>query len=612
MSARTISRLLHTSARHMGSARPALAPMFSPADFEYHLIAALKDGAALQSQKFEIPKRIALGVSGGIDSMALAHLAVKQKIFDSEFGETEFVAIVMDHGLRGGSGREADEVAAATEKMGLRTHRVDLKWDHKDPKATDIEHHARQLRYRQFARLCIELDIAHIVTAHHGNDQAETVLMRLLEGSGRAGLAGMRSAAVIPECQEIYGAEKILLLRPFLVTLKERLQQTLMKDKVRWFEDPTNSDVSLTPRNAIRALISGNNLDYMPKAIRTTSLMAFAQRIHEQNKKDNKMVDWYLSRCYLRHVRESAVVECLIPVEMLNFPPQFLARVVGRLAEVVSPLERVDMKQMASVVDNILGTRDAKGDAGAFMEQMVEEAYAKSAKEEAENAPSGKSKKKDFRRWEQKMRYAGGAFTENNVFWEAAYCPKVGRRQEGVLLQCYRQPYTRASLKRKHDTPEMELEPSTADEWKLWDGRFWIRFLGGKDHPVWDKLRMGRVKRVFLTGTRKEVTYQLGQAGLGQTPADKRSYKQFRQQLKFNAPGKSRSVLPVVCEEMKSTVKKWKVPYSAICFPTFGIGNEVSVLGNKWEWRPKKDFVVGGRLIGNIPTAVAAGRVLPL
>ncbi|KAJ6259354.1 LOW QUALITY PROTEIN: hypothetical protein Dda_6254 [Drechslerella dactyloides] len=605
------------------------ATAVSPAEFAAFLGAAVTAGAALRRSKREVPERIALGVSGGVDSMALALLASKLSSFDNEFSRTQFVAVIIDHALRKGSADEADGVEAALLKLGttpiqqsykcnnttsgwdsadvdmVRTaHTLAFHWafDAKTTKA--LESLARQRRYRSFADVCAEFDIAHLVTAHHGDDQAETVLMRLLADSGVGGLAGIRAAAPVPECDSVFGADKITLLRPFLGVVKDRLRKTLEKERMSWFEDPTNRNPRLTPRNAIRALLAPTN--DLPTPLRPTSLIALSERIAARNAQLADTVDWFLARCFLRHVREAGVIECFIPYNLLRFPPEFLARVVARLAEVISPLDRVDMTQMAKVVSSILTTHIAKGTPAKLLGLSGDDSGDDSwiPPQERGNIPRKPAKRRDFRRIEGQVQYAGGAITENSVFWEAAYCPPMCGRPEGVMLLCYRQPYVRASRTQAHDTPELALTPATAGAWQLWDGRFWIRFAGGPNHSFWDLLKTNLVRGVLLTGTRKEVMFRLSEVGLLGDADSKWKMREFTKRLKSDAPGKARSVLPVVCEVSKRQVKQWKEPLNVLAFPTFGVGVEGD-RGGLWDWRPKRELVVGGRVIDRTPVMVA-------
>ncbi|KAK6332300.1 hypothetical protein TWF696_003020 [Orbilia brochopaga] len=579
----------------------------SPAEFATFLGAAVTAGAALRNVRRTVPERIALGVSGGVDSMALALLASKLAGFENEFSKTQFVAVVIDHGLREGSADEADGVEATVERLGLRPHRLSFNWVLEDEAAKGIESIARRRRYRAFVDGCNDFDISHLVTAHHGNDQAETVLMRLLAESGVAGLAGIRPAAPVPECGDVFGAEKITLLRPFLSVLKSRLRKTLEEDKITWFEDPTNHDPKLTTRNAIRALLTAPSAT--PPALQPAALITLSNRIAAQNDQLADTVDWFLARCFCRHVRESGMIECFIPYNLLRFPPEFLARVVARLAAVITPLDRIDMTQMARVVQNILYTRNAQGAPAKLLGRTAVEPDGWQPPQDGEAGPEKEikrrkaTKRRDFRATVDSPQYAGGAITENNVFWEAAYCPAISGRPEGVMLRCHRQPYIRSSLKQVHNTPQIELTRETAGKWHLWDGRFWIRFAGGEDHEFW-RLKERQARGILLTGTRKEVMYKFAELGFLGDVESKRKVRELGRRLKTDAPGKARTVLPVVCEVTTQNVKRWMEPLGVVAFPTFGVQSGEG-RGGEWEWRPKRDLVVAGQVIGRIPVMVA-------
>ncbi|KAF3936054.1 hypothetical protein ABW20_dc0102820 [Dactylellina cionopaga] len=585
-----------------GTIKALTAPIAST-EFAVLLRSVIDLAAVMRRQKAEIPQKIAIAVSGGIDSMALAHLTRSLKTFDNEFSSTEFMAMIVDHGLRQDSDKEADKVEQMMDAFGLRSHRLKLDIPKDLPNPTQIELIARKQRYKLFAETCNSNGISHLVTGHHGNDQAETVLMRLIRDSGNAGLAGMQAAARMPECEDVYAADQIMLLRPFLGVFKNRLKETLIRDKITWFEDPTNADVKLTPRNSIRSLLSSpESSSTLPAALHPESLISFSERTMERTKRLNETVDWWLSHCFLRHVRATGVIECFIPRPMMNFPTEFLGRVLSRLAEVVSPLDRIDMRQMVKVAENILSTTDPSKKDYNYINNVNEFAFGNKVPQ---------SVKKDYRHWNEKALYGGGAITENNIFWEAVYCRSIAKRPDGVMLCCYRQPYLRAALKRPTDTPEFNLDIGDPNQWFLWDGRFWLRYTGTTGEGPWTRLKAGKIKRVFVTGTRKEVMYRLDEIGfdLAGEAEGKALRKEFKKRCKSEAPGKSKTVLPVLCEEVKQAVKKWKVPYRPLGFPTFSIGTRY--MGD-WEWKPKKDLVIAGQLIGNIPTTAKDGKTMTL
>jgi tRNA(Ile)-lysidine synthase len=177
-------------------------------------------------EPYEPTPRIAVGVSGGADSMALAILI--QDWAAARGGSV--VALVVDHGLRNGSAVEVRRVGSWLEALGLE-HQV-LTWRGTKPR-TGRQAAARAARYDLLCGWCRRHGVLHLAIGHHMEDQAETLLLRLGRGSGLDGLAGM------PVLRELAG---LRLLRPFLPVPKARLEATLRSRGRCWIEDPGNRD----------------------------------------------------------------------------------------------------------------------------------------------------------------------------------------------------------------------------------------------------------------------------------------------------------------------------------------------------------------------------------
>src|SRR6266481_8238852 len=129
---------------------------------------------------------IVLAVSGGPDSVALMWLAARWR--RSLARGPKLVVVTVDHGLRPEAAREAREVKRQATALAL-THRT-LRWRGAKPK-TGLPAAARDARYRLLAQAARATGATHVLTAHTRDDQAETLLMRLLRGSGIGGLAAM-------------------------------------------------------------------------------------------------------------------------------------------------------------------------------------------------------------------------------------------------------------------------------------------------------------------------------------------------------------------------------------------------------------------------------------
>ena len=164
-----------------------------------------------------------LAVSGGPDSTALMRAAAGRR-------GGLFVATV-DHGLRPESTEEARAVAEAAAALGL-PHAI-LRWDGAHS-GSAIQATARAARYRLLAAHAASVGAGTLLTGHTRDDQAETVLMRLIAGSGPAGLAGMRRERPL--------APGLVLARPFLDIAKADLVAWCEAEGIDFVRDPSNAD----------------------------------------------------------------------------------------------------------------------------------------------------------------------------------------------------------------------------------------------------------------------------------------------------------------------------------------------------------------------------------
>src|SRR5450631_4394368 len=183
---------------------------------------------------------IVLAVSGGPDSIALMWLAARWRRALAR--GPRLIAVTVDHGLRAEAKAEARDVKRLARALDL-PHRT-MRWTGVKPK-TGLPAAARATRYRLLAQAARASGATHILTAHTRDDQAETLLMRLLRGSGIAGLAAMARQSE---------RDGVLLARPFLHVSKSQLIATLKKAKLGFADDPTNRDPSFT-RSRLRTLM---------------------------------------------------------------------------------------------------------------------------------------------------------------------------------------------------------------------------------------------------------------------------------------------------------------------------------------------------------------------
>ena len=184
-------------------------------------------------QPYGAEAHLALAVSGGGDSMGLLALAAQAQTYDHA---PRFSVLSVDHKLRPEAAAEVAQVAQICRDLGLA--HVILSADKSLPEH-DIQQQARQLRYRLMAGWCAEHGAQAVVLAHHRDDQAETVLMRMARGSGVQGLGGMAPR------QKIHtDAGPLTLLRPFLRDSGAALKQLAIEAGLPIIHDPSNDDTS--------------------------------------------------------------------------------------------------------------------------------------------------------------------------------------------------------------------------------------------------------------------------------------------------------------------------------------------------------------------------------
>jgi len=187
---------------------------------------------------FERPPRLAVAVSGGADSTALCLLAAEWAA--ARGGSC--VAVIVDHRLRPEATAEARAVGRRLRSRGI-PHTV-LAWEGDKPRA-GLQAAARAARYDLMGAYCRRRSILHLLLAHHRDDQAETLLLRIGRGSGPDGLAAMAPLVERPGLR---------LLRPLLDVPKARLRATLRARGVDWVEDPSNRDQTYA-RSRLRRLM---------------------------------------------------------------------------------------------------------------------------------------------------------------------------------------------------------------------------------------------------------------------------------------------------------------------------------------------------------------------
>lgn len=189
-----------------------------------------------------------LAISGGIDSICLASL-----FLNSSAGRRFAVAHCNFH-LRG-EDSDSDEalVAAWCGRNGVRYHKADFDTEqYASAHSVSIEMAARELRYDWFASLCKDNGYYGVAVAHNANDNAETLILNLLRGTGLRGVTGMQVETVVPVTRDELSG--VRLLRPMLSFSREQIEEYVAANSLEYHDDRTNAE-TVYKRNRIRHLV---------------------------------------------------------------------------------------------------------------------------------------------------------------------------------------------------------------------------------------------------------------------------------------------------------------------------------------------------------------------
>ena len=213
--------------------------------------------------------RLLLAVSGGIDSVTLCHVLHHL----SQEMNLKLLIGHVNHGLRGPES-EADQVAveALAEQLDLefevaRLAPAGLRGGLPSRDRPTLQEAARELRYGWLLDVAERRDVAHVVTAHTLDDQAETVLLRLLRGTGPDGLGG------IPEWSR--GGR---LVRPLLGVSRSAIEQFAAERRLCWREDASNAQLDYTRNRLRHQWLPGLVEEFNPQLLRAIGNLAEAQR----------------------------------------------------------------------------------------------------------------------------------------------------------------------------------------------------------------------------------------------------------------------------------------------------------------------------------------------
>lgn len=485
--------------------------------------------------------------------MALAYLMsnlIKESP-DSD-GLNRVFAMIVDHNARPDSRKEAEKVMSWLTDMGIEASIDTLDWDGDDPQTiSNFETEARKKRYRQLAVSARSRHIHHLCTAHHMDDQVETLLMRLVRGENPSLLSfqGMRQMSAMPECEGFRGIRNaepsvplgsilrnsspqsshqasysevlqhtqigqalytlndniqglvhggIRLHRPLITFSKADLIATCEVNKIPYIKDKTNFDPTFTRRNAIRTLRSEHKL---PRALQAAPLLSVMDK----------------SRMTLASVQDRAALflravsivlfDFRSGVAAVRIPTSFLAlckmdqlaagHVMVRLARLVSSVP-------ADAEDTIASSAAIKALVAGMQSSF----------------------------WEKPSTITAPRFNCTSVYFEALPLPP-DMGQGTTLWRLSRQPMALSTRKTTARQFQLLLQTNgdTYSRWLLWDYRFWIRLRPSRE----DMLRFIELR-----------AYSEDDVSGLKSKMPEKNWHELHAALHSCAPGKARYTLPVL------------------------------------------------------------------
>lgn len=308
--------------------------------------------------------------------------------------------------------------------LDIPTDVLQIEWpEGLNPKeASNFESLARKYRFQALGKACRDHDIQSLFLAHHRDDQAETVLMRIINGHRKDGLCGMRLSGDIPECRGIYGVHQsgalgpdhhsgpanqiefdrgmgsekprfwdpsddatrsttspmgmriesggIRVYRPLLCFSKQELRDTCEANDMSWFEDKTNADPTLTMRNAIRHIYAKNKL---PVALQKPSILALAKRLQENRDREIERRNNSFKQKVQILKFEPSVPYCSVYFEPLNMggsakSPAGVSSIefedaswwLRAVIQLISPVENITLGSLTTAIQRIYPELDSQ------------------------------------------------------------------------------------------------------------------------------------------------------------------------------------------------------------------------------------------------------------
>lgn len=225
--------------------------------------------------------KVLVAVSGGVDSMVLLHLITHLPSESRPFYSIAYV----DHQLRSTSITERQAVKKIAENLGVPFY--SYIWPKEDQPQSGTEEAAREIRYQFFYQVMVEQNITKLLTAHHKNDQSETILMRMVRGSAISQLVGIHKNRLFKDRE---------IIRPLLDFKKSELYTYAKANKLEFYEDESNASSQYTRnryRNKILPLLKEENKEV------EDHLTNFAADLQDFLNVVNPIIEKHVTECLL-------------------------------------------------------------------------------------------------------------------------------------------------------------------------------------------------------------------------------------------------------------------------------------------------------------------------
>ena len=299
-------------------------------------------------QLIEKEDKLVIGVSGGPDSMALLHILLTLQEKEQIPSCTLLVAHV-NHMLR----KEADEETAYVEEF-CRLHQIPCfvkraKVEELAKKAKmGTEEMGRNIRYQFFEEVRQKEKAQKIVTAHHANDNAETVLMNIIRGSGTAGLKGI---------EPIRKNEKnVVFVRPLLNCTKEEIYEYCKEKKLQPKIDKSNQE-NVYNRNKVRNIL----IPFLEKEW-NPNIVATLNRLSELARQENQYLERQTQKAYEDMVLEEGKDSIVLSLKKWNgqdfvIKSRVIRYTINRLLGTTKDIEKIHIEDIIKLCENNVGNK---------------------------------------------------------------------------------------------------------------------------------------------------------------------------------------------------------------------------------------------------------------